>query len=49
MATLLRRHGNVVTPAWQCYYAGVATGDVPCKRGYSYEKIGKKGDKNDIA
>ena len=25
MATLLRRHGNVVTPAWQRCYAGVAT------------------------
>ena len=49
MATLLRQHGNVVTPAWQRCYAGVATGNVPCKKGYSYEKIGKKGDKNDIA
>ena len=31
VATLLRRHGNVVTPAWQRCYAGMAT--LLCRHG----------------
>ena len=33
MLTLPRRHGNVVTPAWQRCYAGVATDKLPCRNG----------------
>ena len=41
MLTLPRRHGNVVTPAWQRCYAGMASdykagrnGNVPFRDGY---------------
>ena len=33
MATLLRRRGNVVTPAWQRCYAGVATDEARSRNG----------------
>ena len=45
MATLLRRHGNVVTPAWQRCYAGMATHDAACSLRYNPLRNGYLGDK----
>ena len=46
MLTLPRRHGNVVTPAWQRCYAGMATGEAACTYRFKPLRIGFLGDKN---
>ncbi|MDD6921403.1 MAG: hypothetical protein PUI86_03335 [Bacteroidales bacterium] len=45
MATLLRRHGNVVTAAWQRCYGGMATHDAACSLSYNLLRDGYLGDK----
>ena len=43
---LPRRHGNVVMPAWQRCYAGMATGEAACTHRFKPLRIGFLGDKN---